>query len=121
MTRLPRLKGKELIRVLQKCGFGVVRVRGSHFLLRHQDARVTTVPVHSGEVLGPGLLRSILRDSRVDGGGPEQMGLTQCQVRTRLMVCTSTPPISLQYFHDRSPHYCRPLLPLPPDRWHGKI
>jgi len=62
MTRLPRLKGKELIRILEKLGFEVVRSRGSHFLLRHADGRTTTVPVHSGEVLGPGLLRSILRD-----------------------------------------------------------
>ena len=62
MTRLPRLKGRELIRILEKLGFEVVRSRGSHFFLRHPDGRVTTVPVHSGEVLGPGLLRSILRD-----------------------------------------------------------
>jgi predicted RNA binding protein YcfA (HicA-like mRNA interferase family) len=62
MTRLPRLKGKELIRNLEKLGFEVVRSRGSHFLLRHKDGRTTTVPVHSGEILGPGLLRSILRD-----------------------------------------------------------
>jgi predicted RNA binding protein YcfA (HicA-like mRNA interferase family) len=33
-----------------------------HVFLRHEDGRVTTVPVHSGETLGPGLLRSILRD-----------------------------------------------------------
>ena len=62
MTRLPRLKGKELIRILEKLGFEVVRSRGSHFFLRHADGRVTTVPMHSGEVLGRGLLRSILRD-----------------------------------------------------------
>jgi predicted RNA binding protein YcfA (HicA-like mRNA interferase family) len=62
MSRLPRLKGKELIRILGKLGFEIARSRGSHFLLRHTDGRVTTVPVHSGEVLGPGLLRSILRD-----------------------------------------------------------
>ena len=62
MTRLPRLKGKDLIRVLQSFGFEIVRTRGSHVFLRHQDGRVTTVPVHSGETIGPGLLRSILRD-----------------------------------------------------------
>ena len=62
MTRLPRLKGKELIRILEKFGFEVARSRGSHFLLRHPDGRTTTVPVHTGETLGPGLLRSILRD-----------------------------------------------------------
>jgi predicted RNA binding protein YcfA (HicA-like mRNA interferase family) len=62
MTRLPRLKGKELVRLPEKLGFEVVRTRGSHVFLRHADGRVTTVPVHSGETLGPGLLRSILRD-----------------------------------------------------------
>ena len=62
MTRLPRLKGKELVRLLQRLGFVVVRTRGSHIFLRHPDGRATTVPVHSGEVIGPGLLRSILRD-----------------------------------------------------------
>jgi predicted RNA binding protein YcfA (HicA-like mRNA interferase family) len=62
MTRLPRLKGKELVRLLEKLGFEVLRTRGSHVLLRHADGRVTTVPVHAGETIGPGLLRSILRD-----------------------------------------------------------
>ena len=62
MTRLPRLKGKEVVRILGRIGLQVVRTRGSHVFLRHEDGRVTTVPVHSGEILGPGLLRSILRD-----------------------------------------------------------
>ena len=62
MTRLPRLKGKELVRLLEKLGFEIVRTRGSHFFLQHADGRVTTVPVHAGETVGPGLLRSILRD-----------------------------------------------------------
>ena len=62
MTRLPRLKGKEIVRILERLGFEVVRTRGSHVFLKHSDGRVTTVPVHSGETIGPGLLRSILRD-----------------------------------------------------------
>lgn len=62
MSRLPRLKGKEIVRILEKIGFRIVRTRGSHYFLRHADGRVTTVPVHAGEVIGPGLLRSILRD-----------------------------------------------------------
>jgi predicted RNA binding protein YcfA (HicA-like mRNA interferase family) len=62
MTRLPRLTGKEAVRALRKIGFQVVRTRGSHVFLRHPDGRVTTVPVHSRETLGPGLLRAILRD-----------------------------------------------------------
>ncbi len=63
MTRLPRLKGKEVVRVLEQMGFRVVRIRGSHVFLKHADGRATTVPVHSGETIGPGLLRSILRDA----------------------------------------------------------
>jgi len=62
MTRLPRLKGKEIIRILQQAGFTVVRTRGSHAVLRHQDGRTTVVPLHYRETIGPGLLRAILRD-----------------------------------------------------------
>jgi len=62
MPRRKRLTGKELIRALKKAGFAVVRVQGSHHRLRHTDGRVTTVPVHAGETIGPGLLGQILRD-----------------------------------------------------------
>ena len=62
MTRLPVLTGQELVRALSKAGFSVLRVRGSHHILRHEDGRTTVVPVHRGETLGPGLLSKILRD-----------------------------------------------------------
>lgn len=47
MTRRPRLTGREIIAALRKGGFDVVRVKGSHHLLRHADGRTTTIPVHS--------------------------------------------------------------------------
>jgi len=62
MTSLPSLTGKELLAVLKKAGFEVLRVKGSHHFLRHSDGRVTVVPVHSSEDIGPGLLAKILRD-----------------------------------------------------------
>lgn len=62
MTRLPRLKGKELIRILERAGFQAIRTKGSHTFLKHEDGRATVVPVHAGETIGPGLLRAILRD-----------------------------------------------------------
>jgi len=65
MTGLPRLRGKEVVRVLQRLGFIVDRVRGSHVFLKHPDGRATAVPVHSGETIGPGLFRSILRDVEI--------------------------------------------------------
>lgn len=62
MPRLPRLRGKELMAVLRRAGFAVIRVKGSHHFLRHPDGRCTVVPVHAGETIGPGLLNKILQD-----------------------------------------------------------
>jgi predicted RNA binding protein YcfA (HicA-like mRNA interferase family) len=62
MTRLPRIKGKELIRALERAGFTTDRTRGSHVFLKHPDGRATAVPMHARETLGPGLVRAILRD-----------------------------------------------------------
>jgi predicted RNA binding protein YcfA (HicA-like mRNA interferase family) len=62
MPRRKRITGKQLIRALNKAGFQVVRVHASHHRLRHADGRVTTVPVHAGETISPGLLAQILRD-----------------------------------------------------------
>jgi predicted RNA binding protein YcfA (HicA-like mRNA interferase family) len=65
MTRLPRVKGREIVRALEKAGFTINRTRGSHVFLKHSDGRATAVPVHSGETLGPGLFRAILRDAEM--------------------------------------------------------
>jgi predicted RNA binding protein YcfA (HicA-like mRNA interferase family) len=62
MTRLPRLDGRAVIAALGRAGFEVVRIKGSHHLLRHADGRTTTVPVHGTEIIGPGLLGKIIRD-----------------------------------------------------------
>ena len=62
MPKLRRPTGHDLIRALRKAGFEVIRVRGSHHFLRHEDGRASVVPVHSGETIGPGLLNKILRD-----------------------------------------------------------
>jgi len=66
MPKLPKLKGKELIKILSLHGFDVIRIKGSHHFLRHDDSRCTVVPVHAGETLGPGLLLQILKDTELD-------------------------------------------------------
>jgi predicted RNA binding protein YcfA (HicA-like mRNA interferase family) len=63
MSKLPRIDGKTVVGALVKAGFQVTRTKGSHHFLRHADGRVTVVPVHSGETVGPGLLSKILNDS----------------------------------------------------------
>jgi len=62
MTRLPAVSGRELVVALGRKGFQAVRVKGSHHVLRHADGRMTVVPVHGREEIGPGLLTKILRD-----------------------------------------------------------
>ena len=66
MPRMPRLRGKEVVRALEKAGFAVTRTRGSHHFLKHPDGRATVVPVHSGETIGPGLFSKILRDTQLE-------------------------------------------------------
>jgi predicted RNA binding protein YcfA (HicA-like mRNA interferase family) len=44
-------------------GFRLARKSsGSHQQFEHPDGRRTTIPVHKGRDIGPGLLRKILRD-----------------------------------------------------------
>ena len=66
MTSYPAVKGKDLVAALGRGGFVVARIKGSHHFLRHADGRVTVVPVHAGETIGPGLLSRILRDAKLD-------------------------------------------------------
>ena len=70
MTKLPRHNAQKLIKALQKAGFEVIRIRGSHHFLRHPDGRCTVIPVHRGETIGPGLMSEILRDCEIT---PEEL------------------------------------------------
>ena len=63
MAGLPVINGQDLIAALKRAGFEQTRQKGSHVRLRHVDGRVVTVPVHSGQEIGKGLLRKILRDA----------------------------------------------------------
>ncbi|MGQ9799793.1 MAG: type II toxin-antitoxin system HicA family toxin [Ignavibacterium sp.] len=43
MPKLTKLTGKQLIRVLKKFGFEIIRIKGSHTILKHSDRRMTVV------------------------------------------------------------------------------
>jgi predicted RNA binding protein YcfA (HicA-like mRNA interferase family) len=62
MSKLPSITGKDLLAALGKAGFEVIRIKGSHHFVRHEDGRATVIPVHAGETIGPGLLLRILHD-----------------------------------------------------------
>lgn len=63
--KLPLLTAKELIKVLNKFGFHVIRQKGSHVYLKHSDGRCTVVPMHSGRDIGRGLLKRILNETEI--------------------------------------------------------
>lgn len=65
MPPLPVLPGMRVVRALEKAGFEVVRIRGSHYVLRHPDGRGTSVPVHRSQEVRTGTLRAILRDCQL--------------------------------------------------------
>jgi len=63
MSRLSPLKPDEVIRKLEKAGFRIDHVTGSHYILRHADGRRVVVPYHAGRDVKRGVLRAIIRQA----------------------------------------------------------
>ena len=64
--KLPVVSGRQVIRVLERLGYQVVRQRGSHIRLRDEsDPEHLPVTVPDHRTLKPGLLRQILRDANL--------------------------------------------------------
>ena len=65
-NRLRRLSGKDVVAILESFGFVVVRIRGSHHMLRHEthgQFGTISVPVHAHRPLAPGTLKNIYRQT----------------------------------------------------------
>jgi len=65
LAKLPKLTGKELAKIVEKFGFIYSHTTGSHMVYKHPDGRKTTIPHHSGEDIGPGLLNKIIKKDLV--------------------------------------------------------
>jgi|UniRef100_A0A7V3YH41 predicted RNA binding protein YcfA (HicA-like mRNA interferase family) len=63
MGKLPRVTAEEVIRVLERAGFSLVRQSGSHKIYKNAEGKRVTVPYHAGKTLHPRVLQSILRDA----------------------------------------------------------
>ena len=70
MPRLPRLTAKQIISILEKRGFKLVRQSGSHKIYRNSKGKRTTVPFHDNKILHPKVLSSILKDTEIE---PEEL------------------------------------------------
>jgi len=66
MSKLPRVTGRQTLQALQRLGFQLSHVRGSHHYLFHPQKRLmVAVPVHAGRILPPKTLLSILKRAQV--------------------------------------------------------
>ncbi|MHB1498279.1 MAG: type II toxin-antitoxin system HicA family toxin [Acidimicrobiales bacterium] len=59
-----------MVKALERVGFDVVRVSGSHHVMRHPDGRTVAVPVHAGRDMAKGTLRNVLA---IIGMTPEEL------------------------------------------------
>jgi predicted RNA binding protein YcfA (HicA-like mRNA interferase family) len=57
---IPALPGAKVVRALERAGFAIARVSGSHHVMRHPDGRTVVVPVHANRDIPKGTLRNIL-------------------------------------------------------------
>jgi len=60
--KLPRMTAKELISVLKRHDYELIRSKGSHQRFYNSRTKTgVTIPAHPGKIIGPGLLKSILK------------------------------------------------------------
>jgi predicted RNA binding protein YcfA (HicA-like mRNA interferase family) len=60
------MKVREVIYLLQKRGWVLMRIRGSHRNFKHpQHPDVITVPGNDGQELAPGTLKDILKKAKL--------------------------------------------------------
>lgn len=58
------MTGKEIIRILEKNGWSLLRISGSHHRMGKGQSR-TTVPVHGNKDISIGLLKAIQKQTGV--------------------------------------------------------
>lgn len=63
--KLPKLTAKEIIKLIEKNGFVLVRQSGGHRIYRNSKGVRITVPFHSNKILHPKIIKSVFRDAEI--------------------------------------------------------
>ncbi|MDP3895704.1 MAG: type II toxin-antitoxin system HicA family toxin [Mesorhizobium sp.] len=64
MPRLPVVTGRVVLKALERGGFVVVRIKGSHHFMRHPGtSKGVPVPIHGNRDIPAGLLKAILAEA----------------------------------------------------------
>jgi len=65
MPKLPTVKAKDLIKALQKLGYKIDCIHGSHHILRLANGKKTTIPVHGNSEIPKGTLLGLIFDLNI--------------------------------------------------------
>ncbi len=60
--KLPRVTANEMIKIVEKLGFRFSRQSGSHKIYKNDEGKRVTIAYHSGKILHPKIVKSILVD-----------------------------------------------------------
>ena len=61
--KLPRVTANEIIKIVEKLGFRLSRQSGSHKIYKNDEEKRVTIAYHSGKILHPKVVKSILVDA----------------------------------------------------------
>lgn len=61
--KLPRVTANEMIKIVERLGFHFSRQSGSHKIYRNDEGKRVTIAYHSGKILHPKVVKSILDDA----------------------------------------------------------
>ena len=62
---LPKITAKEIITVLEKVGFLLMRQNGSYKIYKNSTGKRITVPFHGGKILHPKVLKNTMKDADI--------------------------------------------------------
>ncbi len=61
--KLPRVTANEMIKIVEKLGFRFSRQSGSHKIYKNDEGKRIIIAYHSGKILHPKVVKSILADA----------------------------------------------------------
>ena len=67
MTRSPKVTANQVVSVLKRANFIILRQKGSHLIMRHESdmSRRCVIPVHGSQIIKPGTFHSILNGANL--------------------------------------------------------
>lgn len=61
--KVPRVTAAQMVKVLERLGFGLARQTGSHMIFKNDSGLRATIPSHAGKILHPKVLKSIMHEA----------------------------------------------------------